>query len=144
MNDRPAPFSPPRLCYVWKLLKALSTEKRGYFDRALQLLDEASEIMPLRSSDRVWRSMLLLRAQRTGEAHRAFGALRDEFKGSDDPDLRYLRHFCTHQMSIMTPGSGQWGYEAKQAKFIDCRRALKRRFPMVTVDEIYEGIQPRR
>jgi len=144
MNDRPAPFSPPRFRYVWTLLKALSAEQRGRFDRAFQLLDEAAEIMPLRPSDRVWRSMLLLRAQRTGEAYQAFGALRDEFKGSDDPDLRYLRHFCTHQLSLMTPASGQWTYEAKQAKHIDCNRSLKRRFPMVTVNEIYERIQPHR
>lgn len=124
-------------------MKALIAEQRGYFDAAIRLVDKAAEVMPLRASDRVYRALLLLRAQHTREAHQAFAALRDEFKGSDDPDLRYLRHFCTHQLSPLTPGSGQWGYEAKQGKLIECRASLKGRFPMVTVDEIYDRIEPR-
>lgn len=100
--------------------------------------------MPLRASDRVYRADLLLRAQRTREAHTAFAALRNELKGSDDPNLRYLRHYCTHQLSLLTRSSGQWSYEAKQAKLIECSASLKRRFPMVTVGEIHEAIQPRR
>jgi len=35
------------------------------------------------------------------------------------------------------------GYEAKQGKLIECRASLKGRFPMVTVDEIYDRIEPR-
>ena len=144
MNDRPRAFSPRRFRFAWKLLKAIRAEQKGEFDRALRLVDEAAEIMPLRPSDRVVRAMLLLGAQRTREAPAAFAALREDFRGSDDADLRYLRHFCTHQLSLLIPSSGQWSYEAKQANLIDCRRYLKHRFPMVTVDEIYEAIQPRR
>jgi hypothetical protein len=144
MNERPARFSPRRFRHVWLLIKAVIAEQRGHFDRALQLVDGAAEAMPLRPSDRVYRAMLLLRGQHTRDAHQAFAALREEFKGSDDPDLRYLRHFCTHQLSLLTPGSGQWGYEAKQAKLVNCRASVKGRFPMVTVDEIHERIKPRR
>ena len=125
------------------MTRAIIAEQRGHFDQALQLVEKAAEVMPLRASDRVYRAMLLLRAQHTREAHQAFAALRDEFKGSDDPDLRYLRHFCTYQLSALTPGSGQWAYEAKQAKLIDCRWGLKAQFPMTTVDEIHERIKPR-
>ena len=123
--------------------KALFAEQAGRFDRAVHLLDRASDSMPLRPSERVWRALLLLRAQRIREAHRSFAALRDEFKGSDDPDLQYLRHYCTYELSGLTPSSGQWSYEASKAKLIECRASLKRRFPMVTVDEIHERIQPR-
>jgi len=144
MKERPPPFSPPRFRYAWKLLQSLLAERTGQFDRAIQLLDEAGETMPLRASDRVDRAMLLLKAQKTREAHTAFAALRDEFKDSENPNLQYLRHFCTHQLSLLTPSSGQWSYEAKQANGIVCRPSLKRRFPMVTVDEIHEAIQPRR
>jgi hypothetical protein len=77
-------------------------------------------------------------------AHTAFASLREEFKDSDDPDLQYLRHYCTATLSIMSPSSGQWGYEAKQAQKIDCSRSIKRQFPLVTVDEIYDAIKPRR
>ena len=144
MPDRPPPYSRARFQYACKLWKAWRAEGKGEFDHALQFLDEAAEIMPLRASDRVHRALLLLRAQRASEAHTAFAALRNEFKGSVDPDLQYLRHYCTHQLSMLTPSSGQWSYEAKQAKLIDCRSSLKSRFPMTTVDEIYETIQPRR
>jgi len=144
MKERPPPFSPPRFRYAWKLLQSFLAERKGQFDRAVQLLDEAGEIMPVRASDRVARAMLLLRAQNTREAHAAFAAQRDEFKDTDNPDLQYLRHFCTHQLSLLPPSSGQWSYEAKQAKGIGCRPSLKRRFPMVTVDEMHDAIQPRR
>ena len=117
---------------------------KAYFDRALQHLNHAGELVSLRASDRVYRADLLLRAQRTREAHEEFAALRNEFKGSHDPNRRYLRHYCTHQLSRLTRSSGQWSYEAKQAQLIDCSTSLKRRFPMVTVDEIYEAIKPRR
>ena len=144
MNDRAAALSPRRFRHVWRLMKALAADGRGHFDRALQLLDQAAEFMPLEPSDRVYRANLLLKAQHTREAHEAFAALREEFKGSDDPNLRYLRHFCTHQLSLLTPSSGQWSYEAKQAKLIRCRASLKGRFPMTTTDEIHERIKPRR
>ena len=88
--------------------------------------------------------MWLLGAERTREAHQAFDVLRQEFKGSEHPDDRYLRHFCTAMLSLMQPGSGQWNYESKQAKAIKCSRGLKAKFPLVTVDEIYDRIKPRR
>ena len=144
MKERPRPFSLPRFRYAWKLFQSFLAERKGQFERAIQLLDEAGKIVPLTASDRVDRAVLLLRAQNTSEAHTAFAALRDEFKGSDNPNLQYLRHFCTHQLSLLTPSSGQWSYEAKQAQDIDCRPSLKRRFAMVTVDEIHEAITPRR
>jgi hypothetical protein len=125
-------------------MQAYRAERKGDFDRALQHLSDAGEIAPLRASNRVYRADLLLKAQRTREAHKEFAALRDESKGSDDPNRRYLRHYCTHQLSLLTPSSGQWSYEAKQAQLVDCSASLKRRFPMVTVDEIHEAIQPRR
>ena len=74
----------------------------------------------------------------------AYAALRNEFKSSAEPDLQYLRHYCTHQLSVLAPGSGQWGYEARKAKLINCGALLKRRFPMVTVEDIHKGIKPRR
>jgi hypothetical protein len=144
MNNRPGAFSPRRFRFVWNLLKALIAEQNGRFDRALQLVDRAGGTMPLRPSDRVWRALLLLRAQRIREAHVAFAALRDEFKGSDDADLQYLRHYCTFELSGLTPRSGQWSYEARKGKLIECHASLKRRFPMVTVDELHERIRPRR
>ncbi|MDB5720930.1 MAG: hypothetical protein JWP15_1548 [Alphaproteobacteria bacterium] len=124
-------------------MKAFAAELRGSFERAVRLVDEAAEIMPLRPADRAYRGVLLMKAGHTREAHRALAALRHELSDSDDPNLRYLRHFCTHQLSLLTPGSGQWGYEAKQARLIECSRVLKRRFPMTTVDEIHVRIKPR-
>jgi hypothetical protein len=143
MNDRAPPFSLRRFRFAWKLFKSSRAAAKGEFDRAIQLLDKAGELVPLRASDRVDRAMLLLGAQRIPEAHEALARLRDEFKGSDDPDLRYLRHFCTSQLSLLMR-SGQWSYEAKQAKLIRCSAFLKGRFPMTTVDEIHDRIQPRR
>jgi len=46
-------------------------------------------------------------------------------------------------LSLLVPGSGQWSYEAKQAKLIDCSASIKLRFPMVSVDDIYDAIRPR-
>ena len=125
-------------------MKAFRAEGRGEFDSAIRFLDEAAKIIPLNASDRVDRAMLLLRGQHIREAHTAFADLREEFKGSDNPNLQYLRHYCTYQLSCLTRSSGQWSYEAKQAKLIKCSGSIKRRFPMTTVDEIYEAIQPRR
>ena len=51
--------------------------------------------------------MMLLGAQRIREAHKALAELRDEFKGSEKPNLQYLRHFCTFQLALLTR-SGQW------------------------------------
>lgn len=138
------PSLPQRFRVAWNLVKSLSAERSGNFDLALRRLDEASEIMPLGASARVNRAMLLLRAQRIPEAHRMFAVLRDEFKSSDDPDIRYLRHFCTHNLSLLNRSSGQWSYEAKEARQLNCRPSIKRRFPMTTVDEIDEAISVRR
>lgn len=122
----------------------LRAERKGTFDRALLLLEEATHIVPFGPSGRVYRADLLLKAQRTKEAHVTFAALRDEFKGSDDANRQYLRHYCTYQLSRMRTSSGQWSYEAKQAKHIECSPALKRRFPMISIDDIYDRIEPRR
>lgn len=145
MSDRtsPAKFSARGFSYAWKLLRSWRAAARKDFGTAIRLVDEADEVMPLRASDRVYRAGLLLSAQRTREAHMSFAALREEFKGSDEPDLRYLRHYCTGMLSMMTPSSGQWSYEAKQGKLIDCSPSIKRRFPMASADEIYERIHPR-
>lgn len=144
MKDAPASPFLRRISATWKRLMAVRAAHKGLYDHAIQLLDEAAEIVPLRASSRVYRADLLLGAQRTSEAHAAFAALRNEFRDSADPNLQYLRHYCTHQLSLLTPGSGQWGYEAKQAKHIDCSALLRAQFPMVTADEIHERIKPRR
>jgi hypothetical protein len=128
--------------WAWKIARAGSYERKGQFERALRCLDGAADVWPLRASDRVHRARLLLRSQRFQEGHRALATLREEFKGSDDPSLQYLRNYCTYELSMLTR-SPQWSYEATQAKLIHCSRSLKRRFPMVTVDEIDERIEPR-
>jgi hypothetical protein len=132
-----------KVLWACKVAGAGWREGKGQFDRAMKLLDEAAAIHPLRPSGRVRRAMLMLRSQRSRDAHQAFPALRDEFKGSENPDLQYLRRYCTAMLSMLTQSSGQWAYEAKEAKLIECSPSLKRRFPMVTVDEIYEGIPPK-
>jgi hypothetical protein len=137
------PFSRRRIAVGWKVFLASRAAKKGRFDQAIRLLDEAVEILPL-PTVKVDRAMMLLRAERTREAHEAFDALRQEFKGSEKPSEQYLRHYCTAMLSLMQPGSGQWGYEAKQAKAIKCRWSLKTAFPLVTIDEIYDRIKPRR
>src|SRR3954453_11623780 len=137
MSVDPPPFSAPRFRYAWRLFKSWRAEGRNDFDDAVKLLDEAAQAMPLTASDRVHRADLLMKAQRTAEAHAEFLALRDEFKGSDEPDLRYLRHYCTAMVSSFVPSSGQWAYEAKQGKLIKCSPSIRRRFPMITVDEIH-------
>ena len=143
-RDKPPPFSPKRFAYVWRMLRAFGAERKGDFDRALQLIDEAAEAMPLRVSDQVWRALILLRLQRTRDAHLAFDRLRQLLKGSSTPEERYLFHYCTAKLSVLQPGSSQWAHEAKQANAINCRSSLKARFPLVTTDEIYDRIKPRR
>ena len=125
------------------MLRASMAASRGNFQRAVQLIDEAIEIMPLLFI-RVRRAMILLQAERTRDAYQAFDELRQQLKGSQDPDHRYLCHFCTAMLSLMQPGSGQWAYESKQAKAIKCSRGIKFSFPLVTVDEIDDRIKPRR
>ena len=58
-----------RFKFAWKLLQAWRAERRGEFERAVRVLDEAAGIMPLDASERVHRAMLLLRGQRSREAH---------------------------------------------------------------------------
>lgn len=136
-------FSRPWFRWAWKLLRAFVAESNRDFRRALQFVDEASEIMPLQSWFRVKRATLLLRLERVEEAHRSFDALRQEFTGSSDPNHQYLRHYCTAMLLLMQPGSGQWSYEAKQANAINCSRYVKGLLPMVSVDDIHDKIQPR-
>src|SRR4051812_25485496 len=84
---KPPRFSRPWFRCSWKLLRAFNAERRADFGRALQLMDEAAEIMPLQSWFRVKRANLLLRLERFEDAHRAFDALRQEFKDSSDPTV---------------------------------------------------------
>jgi hypothetical protein len=137
-------LSRSRLGALWKRFRAVRAAQKGDYDRAVQLLDAAAAVVPLGASNRVYRGDLLLRAERRREAHAVFAALRNEFKGSPDPNLQYLRHYYTHKLSVLTPGSAQWSHEAKQANRIDCSALLRARFPMVTVDELHERIVPLR
>jgi|SRR5579884_2875330 len=143
MTPDPARWSLRRLRWAWKIASAGALERKSDFDGALKRLDEAERIGPLRPSDRVLRARLLLGCQRIREANQAFVALRNEFKGSVNPNFQYLRRYCTYILSSLVPSSGQWAHEATQANSIDCRPSLKRRFPMTTIDEIHERIQPR-
>ena len=107
-------------------------------------MDDAAEIIPLAPLFRVTRARLLLRLERVDDAHRAFDAVRQELKGSAEPDDRYLRHYCTAMLSLMQPGSGQWSFEAKQANAIKCRRRVKALLPMFSADDIWENHKPGR
>jgi hypothetical protein len=140
--SKPARFSPPWLHSAWRLIRSIYAEGKGDFGRAIEFLDAAAEIMPLQSVFRVRRAQLLLRAERVDDAYRAFDALRQEFKSSTDPDRQYLRRYCTAMLSLMQVGSGQWSYEAKQAKAINCSRRVKAMFPMISADDIHENIRP--
>lgn len=97
---------------MWSLFKVILADEKARHDEALNLLDQTAGIMPLRESDLVYRALLLMKAQRTRDAHVAFTALRDKFKGTDDPNLQYLRYYCTYMLSDLTPSSSQWFYEA--------------------------------
>jgi hypothetical protein len=119
------------------MLRAFKAESDGDFGRALKFLDEAAEIMPLKSWFRVKRATFLLRLERVEDAHRAFNALRQEFKGSKNPERQYLHHYCAAMLSLMQPGSDQWSHEAKQAKAIKCSRAVKGLLPIISADEIH-------
>jgi hypothetical protein len=133
-----------RLKWSWKIARAGLLEHKGQFARALALLDDAERVRALPPSGRVRRARLLLRSERVPEASAAFLALRNEFRGSDNPDRQYLRHYCTYMLSKIGPtSSGQWSYEAAQAKPIACRPWLKSAFPMTTTDEIHDRIRPR-
>ncbi|HWJ59804.1 MAG TPA: hypothetical protein VNR68_09255, partial [Sphingomicrobium sp.] len=81
MKNEPPPRSWRRAKWAWKLFQANRAEAKGDFETALRRIDEAAEIKALWAPERVQRALLLLRSQRTGEAHRAFSALRSEFKG---------------------------------------------------------------
>lgn len=141
---RPPRFSRRWFRSAWKMFRAFKAESNGDFDRALQFIDEAAEIAPLQAWFRVKRATLLLRLERVDDAHRAFDALRQEFKGSSNPNREYLRHYCTAMLSLMQPGSCQWSYEAKQANSIKCSRAVKGLLPMVSADDIHRNIKPGR
>ncbi len=126
------------------MLRAVKAEGRGDFRRALQLFDEAAEIMPLKARFRVKPATLLLRLERVDEAYRAFDSLRLEFKDSTNPERQYLGHYCTAMLSLMLPGSAQWSYETKQGDATKCPWYVKGLLPMVSVDDIHEKIKPRR
>src|SRR4051812_15601849 len=88
-TSKPPRFSRRWFRSGWKLVRAFNAEGRGDFRLALQLYDEAADIMPLQSVFRVKRANLLLRLERVEDAHRAFDALRQEFQGSSDPNRQY-------------------------------------------------------
>ena len=144
MKSDPPPRSWRRFVYARKILQAFHAETRGQFRRAIELLDEASEITFLRPPERVQRAVLLAKDGCDEEAHQAFASLRTEFKRSDDPNVQYLRHFCTNVLSQMTRSSTQWLSEAEQAQKIKCAGSLKRRFRMVTMAEIEDQIERQR
>jgi hypothetical protein len=79
--------------------------------------------------------MVLLRSQRIPEAQSTFSSLRKEFEGADEPDLQYLRRFCTAMLGMIRIDSGPMNHEAKQAQTIPCRPSLRRRFTLVTGDQ---------
>ncbi len=131
--------------WMWNRLRARWLEHKGDFAGAIRAYDEMEQIRPLTPSDRVLRARLLLSISSVREAHEAFSRLREEFADSGNPNVQYLRHYCTYVLSGF-PGmlSGQWAYEARQAKQIACRRSLRRLFPMTTPEEIHDRMRPRR
>ena len=138
------PWTWRRFKWALKLAKADSAEGRGDFDRAWILLDEAEQMGGLRLQDRVRRARLLLRMQRTSEANKAFLALRNELKGSEAPNQKYLRHYCIYMLSKMIgTSSGQWAYEAELARQLPVKPNLKRDFPMITIDDIHDAVPPK-
>jgi len=129
------PRSLKRAKWAWKLFKAKQAERRGDYDGGLRLLNEAAHMKPLWAPERVLRAMLLLRSQRLPEAQAAFASLRKDFEGSDDPDLQYLRRFCTAMLGVITGNSLRLDYEAKQAHSIPCKARLRERFPLDVREE---------
>jgi hypothetical protein len=128
------PDAPPRTWkrakWAWKLVKASMAEDRGDFDQGLRLLDDAAQIKALRADRRVQRAMLLLRAQRLPEAQSAFASLRKEFAGSPDPDLQYLKRYCTAMLGMIRGDPGPLAMATKEARSIPCRQRLRRNFPL--------------
>jgi hypothetical protein len=118
----------------WKIFRSYRAEQARQFDLAIQLLDEAAQIRTLSAADHVRRAWLLLKAQRVPEAQSAFALLRKKLQGADDPDLRYLRHFCTATLGMMGMEPAVADYEAKQAASLRCSRRLRREFPLFVMD----------
>ncbi|MEO5773077.1 MAG: bacterial transcriptional activator domain-containing protein [Sphingomicrobium sp.] len=139
----PKRFSRPWFRSGWKLIRSFNAESRGDFARALQLIDEAGEIAPLQAWFWVKRVSLLLRLERVEEAYRWFDDLRQQLKDSPSPERQYLYHYCTAMLSMMQPGPNQWSDEAKQANAISCGWYVKGLLPMISPDELHEGIKPR-
>jgi hypothetical protein len=136
-NDPPLSLQ-QKFAWAWKMFQAARAETKGNFGRAIRLLDEASAVKTLWPPERVQRAMLLLKDEQVNESHRNFVVLRSEFKGSDDPDLQYLWRFCTAMIDMIAHRSGRFFLEAELAQKIKCNPRLKRRFAMVTYDEVHE------
>lgn len=126
------PDLPPRTWqrakWAWKLFKADMAEDGGDFQEGIQLLDDAAQSKALPAFRQVQRAMLLLKAERLAESQSAFAALRKEFDGATDPDLQYLKRYCTAILGTITGNSGV--FPDKTAESIPCKRRLKRRFPV--------------
>jgi hypothetical protein len=135
IGDDAPPRSWKRAKWAWRLLQAKRAERKGDYEGGLRLLEEAELIKPLWASERVLRAMLLLRAQRVPEAQSSFSMLRREFEGADDPDLQYLRRFCTAMLGMIRVDAAPMNYEAKQAQTIPCSPRLRQRFPLISSDD---------
>lgn len=140
-HDEPPRFSGPWFRSAWKILGAARAEGRGDVRRALQLFDDAAEIMPLKARFRVKRANLLLRLERVEEAYRAFDSLRQELEHSRGSERQYLRHYCTVMLSVIEPGSDRGSDEAEQGNAAKCPWYVKGLLPMVSLDDIRENIK---
>lgn len=133
------PDVPPRtwrrLQWAWKLLKATRSDDTGDYELGLQQLDEASRIKALYPAERVLRAKLLLRSQRDQEAQTLFASLRKELDESENPDLRYLRHYCNAMLALIRLDFGHVHLQAKLAQSLPCKQRLRYRFPLRVIDE---------
>jgi hypothetical protein len=129
-TDPAPPFSRLRAKWATLLLKASRAEAKGEFARALTLLDEADAIKPLQAGRRAHRALLLLRSQRLSEAQSALSSLRKELENSDDPDLQYLRRWCTATLGLILMNPAQFNREAREAQSIPCSNRVRKRFPL--------------
>jgi hypothetical protein len=142
-NDTVSPVepdpAPPRSCrrlrWAVKLAGVRRAEEKADYRLALERLDSAAAIKPLWPEHRVWRAWLLLREQRLEESQNAFAALRKEFQGSENPDLKYLRHFCTAMLGMLRIDAAPMAFAARQAADIPCRPSLRRNFPLVGAED---------
>jgi hypothetical protein len=133
MTDASLKFS-DKLKLARKIFQSHRAEQKRQFPLAIQLLDEVAEIRALGAADHVRRAWLLLKCQKIPEAQAAFSSLRKSLEGSSDPELRYLRHFCTAMLGMIAMEPAVANYESKQALTVPCSRRLRRQFPLFVMD----------